>query len=265
MVFLSKLLPLFVYPLGLACLLLVAALLAIRYKQKPAILVAAALLLLWLFGNKAVAYTLARSLEWRYPPLSETPQADVIVVLGGGTASKGYPRLYVELEGAGDRVLYAYRLYSQGAAPIILLSGGNIGWEDEAGTPASEMAEILELIGVPRQALWLEDLSQNTAENAEFSAQILKEKGAERVILVTSAMHMRRAVYQFNQQGVDVIPAPTDFTFTDRDYYQLLHGSIENRIIALLPNTSSLSLSTNVMKEYLGISVARVSDWLTAR
>ena len=89
-VYLSKILPLFVYPLGLACILLLIWLLIKKNRRSYRGLVIAALLLLWLGGNRWVSFALARSLEWRYLPSDPIPQADVIVVLGGGTESGDY-------------------------------------------------------------------------------------------------------------------------------------------------------------------------------
>jgi len=55
----------------------------------------------------------------------------------------------------------------------------------------------------------LENDSENTAENAFYSAEILREKNIKTIILVTSAMHMPRSVALFEAQGLNVIPAPT--------------------------------------------------------
>lgn len=116
-VFLSKFLPLFVYPLGLACVLLILALIRSSTRVKS-FLISGALILLWLGGNRWVAYSLARSLEWRYLPPKDIPQAEAIVVLGGGTEAPSYPRLFVEVNGAGDRVLFAARFINKEKHPI---------------------------------------------------------------------------------------------------------------------------------------------------
>jgi uncharacterized SAM-binding protein YcdF (DUF218 family) len=91
----SKLLPLFIYPLGLACILLAVALLVRRSPPGQAILVAVTLLLLWLSSNQLVTMALVRPLEWQYLPsrdLQETnPKADLIVVLGGATRPQAFP------------------------------------------------------------------------------------------------------------------------------------------------------------------------------
>ena len=187
-VYLSKLLPLLIYPLGLGCILLFVVLASEKHRKIRKVFLILALVILWLGSNRWVSYALARSLEWRYLPQETTPQAEVIVLLGGGTESADYPRQMTEVNSAGDRVLYAATLYHDGAAPVILVSGGNLDFSSTRGaTPAEEMTELLVLTGVPEEDIWQQSESQNTYEDALYSAQLLKEKQITEVILVTSA------------------------------------------------------------------------------
>ncbi len=261
-VFLSKLLPLFAYPVGFSSLLLLLAVIFNRRRRLRNGLTIAALGILWLFGNRWVDLALTRSLEWQYLPSPGAPQAEAIVVLGGGTYPAQYPRPTTEMSGAGDRVYYAAYLYREGRAPYVLLSGGTIEWMGNTeSTPAAEMAEIITFMGVPQSALWLEDTSQNTHEDAVFSAQMLKEKGVHRILLVTSAIHMPRALAVFKKQGLEVIPAPTDFKVTQAAWDGLLYGSLESKIINLFPDASDLGSVTNALKEYIGLWVYRWMGW----
>ncbi|MBW7885258.1 MAG: YdcF family protein, partial [Caldilineaceae bacterium] len=156
--------------------------------------------------------SLVRSLEWQYLPPAELPRAEVIVVLGGGTRSQAYPRPIHEIGEAGDRLLYAAYLYHQGVAPHLLLSGGVVAVDGPALQPEAEaMATLLTLLNVPHDALWLEPRSRNTHENAVETRKLLEPRGINRIVLVTSAMHMLRAVAIFEKQGFEVVPAPTDF------------------------------------------------------
>ena len=155
-ILLSKLLPLFIYPLGLSVILLIAAFLVHHNRKASRGLVLAACLILWLSSTSGFSNLLARSLDWRFLPPDEIPSADVIVLLGGGTEPAAYPRAVTEINGAGDRVLYAAKLFAEGKAPRILLSGGEIAWlNDGSSTPAQDMANILMDIGVPENALIL--------------------------------------------------------------------------------------------------------------
>jgi len=261
-IFLSKFLPLLIYPLGLACFLLVLVLFVVRKPEKQRILLAAAVIILWLGGNRWVAMGLARSLEWRHLPPEQAPQAEVIVLLGGGTVSAEYPRMMVEVNGAGDRVLYAAKLYQDGKAPNILLSGGKLDWVSRADTPAQQMASLLELVGVPKDVLWLESESRNTYENALYSARILQDKGINQVLLVTSASHMPRSVQLFEAQGLDVIPLPTDFVVTESGWRSIRSSSLETILLNLIPSVDNLALTTRILKEYIGIFIYGLRGWL---
>ncbi len=262
-IFLSKLLPIFVYPLGLACIFLLISL-ATRKKPRLGVgCVVAALLLLWLGSNDWVSTAVTRSLESRYLPPEDLPIGDVIVVLGGGTSTPQPPRQMVDLNSAVDRVFYAAWLYHQGSAPRLLVSGGIIEWRDhQATTPAEDMAEILGMLGVPSKAIWLESESRNTYENAVYTIDLLEEAGVERVILVTSALHMPRSVAIYKKLGWEVIPAPTDYIVTDRAWDELWRSNFTNQLLNFLPRAENLSQTTNALKEYLGMLVYRLRGWI---
>jgi uncharacterized SAM-binding protein YcdF (DUF218 family) len=254
-VFLSKLLPPLVYPLGLACVLIVLALLLHRRVgwQRAALILA--LLVLFAGGNRWVAMGLARSLERRYLPPASLPATGAIVVLGGGTASPETPRPIPEVNSAGDRVIYAAWLYQQEKAPAILASGGLLDWTPLHTTPAQDMAALLAMMGVPPEAIWLQPESRNTYEDARYSAQILKEKGVRRILLVTSAWHMPRSVRLFQAQGLEVVPAPTDFSVTDADWEDMTSLNLRSQILGLFPSADNLGLTTRMLREYLGMLV----------
>jgi len=261
-IFLSKLLPNFVYPLGLVCIFIILALILYRKPAWQRLVLVLALVVLWLGSTRWIALGMVRSLEWRYLPITQMPSADAIVLLGGGTESAEYPRQTVELNSSGDRVLYAAWLYRQGKAPHILLSGGLIEWLDTGSTPAEDMAVILDMMGVPKEAIWLESTSRNTYENAVNSFKFLNEKGINRIILVTSALHMPRSVDLFKHQGFDVIPAPTDYSVTQAAWQRLTDPNLATQLLNLMPNIDNLSSVTRALKEYLGMLVYRLRGWM---
>jgi uncharacterized SAM-binding protein YcdF (DUF218 family) len=260
-VFLSKFLPLFLFPLGLITCLLLLALLW-RKARRAAILLA--LIILWLGSSRYVAYALVRSLEMRYPPPEGPLLADAIVVLGGGTRGGDPPRPMTEVNEAGDRLLYGAKLYHDGAAEIVLVTGGSIEWlsPEGIGPEASDMSALMQLLGVPPEALWLEAESRNTYENALYSREMLAEAGMDNILLVTSAMHMPRSVPLFEAQGLRVTPAPTDFLVSDAEWRHLWSGGPTATIINLLPNVEYLTYTTRVLKEYIGLLVYGLRGWL---
>ena len=261
--FLSKFLPLLVYPLGLACLLIIATLIFWKKRKFAVVCLCLAFLVLFLGGNKYVAFSLAKSLEWQYLPTETPKNVDVIVVLGGATEPALSPRPEVELNSAADRLVHAADLYRQGVSRQLLLSGGDIDFLAlSSDSPATDMESIMEMLGVPQSAMWLQGKSQNTYEDALYSCQMIKEKGAKSIILVTSATHMPRAVAAFKKQGCDVIPSPAEFTVTRAAWTNLWASDWQETLINLIPSYSNLSLTTKSLKEYIGWIAYRYKGWL---
>jgi uncharacterized SAM-binding protein YcdF (DUF218 family) len=257
---LSKLLPVLVYPASLAGLLLVAAL-RTRNGLWRRRLIAGAAILLWVLGNGWVAESLVRSLEWRYLPQAEYPPADAIVILGGVTAPAEFPRDTAEISSGGDRVLYGAALYKRGLAPVIVLTGGNLPWTDALTDSTDEMRELLVLMGIPETAILTENRSTNTYENAVFTHELIEPLGMDRILLVTSALHMPRSVPLFENQGFTVIPAPTDYNATRSPGSRQFAETWPDLLIGLFPNAGAMSATAAVMKEYIGISVYWLRGW----
>jgi uncharacterized SAM-binding protein YcdF (DUF218 family) len=260
--FLSKLLPLFLYPLGLACVLLVVALVMSwrrsRWVPLPVVL---ALIVLLLGSNSWVANSLVRSLEWQHIPVGKLPTADAIVLLGGATKSAFPPRPAVDLSEEGDRVLYAAQLYREGKAPVVIASGGRIDWRGGGLAESSDMADILVNLGVPNSAILQDSKSLNTYQNAVNVRQIMQERGIRRVLLVTSAMHMPRSLRIFQRQGIEAIPAPTDFLITQQEINEP-SSSPQATLLNLVPDADRLQNTTRALKEYIGTVVYHLRGWL---
>lgn len=262
--FLSKLLPLFIYPLGLACLLIGVALIARLWKRpRVATLSAIAALVVILVGSNGwVAAQLVRSLEWQYVPSSTLPNAEAIVVLGGGIKAQTSPRPWIDLAEAGDRAIYGAQLYQQGKAPLLILSGGRIDWKGGGSASESEdMAKLVEALGVPKAAIAQDPTSLNTYENAVNVKQILQQRGINRVLLVTSAMHMPRSMGIFQKQGIEAIAAPTDFLITTQELDEY-EATLQGFLLNMLPDVEKLQQTSRAMKEYIGIMVYRLKGWI---
>ncbi|MDJ0682408.1 MAG: YdcF family protein [Xenococcaceae cyanobacterium MO_167.B52] len=260
--FLSKLLPLFIYPLGLSCvLLLIGLFLSIRKSRFTCIPILLSLILLLTAANPRTANYLLQSLEKQYLPLAELPTADAIVVLGGSTRAVSPPRIVADLNEHGDRIFYAAKLYKEEKAPLIILSGGRIQWFGQTNSEAEDMAEILELIGIPPEAIIKEGNSLNTHDNATYTKKILEEKNINSILLVTSAFHMPRAMAIFRRLGIEPIPAPTDFLVSEQELAAVDY-STESKILSFLPEPNSLARTTLVIKEYIGTLVYRLKGWL---
>ncbi|MBD1825130.1 YdcF family protein [Cyanobacteria bacterium FACHB-DQ100] len=259
--FFSKLLPLFIYPLGLSCLLLLLTLVLILQKRSRLALIPVTLtfLILLLSSSPWVSDAIVKTLEYQYITEGELPTADAIVVLGGSTGAALPPRPWIEVQEEGDRVLYAAKLYREKRAPRLILSGGRIDWRSNPGSEAEDMAILMEPMGVPRSAMLLESRSLNTRENAVNTLEIMKANKIEKILLVTSAMHMPRSMLIFKKLGIDAIPAPTDYTLVQAE--QASKSTLEARILDSLPDADQIRRTTRVLKEYVGILVYRVRGW----
>ncbi|KAA1188909.1 YdcF family protein [Pseudohalioglobus sediminis] len=247
----TKLLSLLVYPLSQGLLLGLLALLCWRWRRLSAGLLLCALAWLYACSTALVADALLGPLEDAYRPkaMSVLPVADAIVVLGGASRGDTHLGSMADLNAQADRLTHAVALYRAGKAPRVLLSGGAA----EGGRPeAEQMADHLVLMGVPPRALLQENQSRDTRQNAQYSARLLAEQGATSIHLVSSAFHLRRAVPLFAQQGLTVIPAPTDFQ------RQVAEPSVPR----WLPTVDDLARSTWAIREYVGYLYYRYRGWI---
>jgi uncharacterized SAM-binding protein YcdF (DUF218 family) len=200
------------------------------------LLITVGALSLVLFCFPPFSALLLKGLE-QYPPL-EPPvtvhNEQAIVVLSAG--SYPYAKEYAKaIDGAAalQRNQYAAFLQNQTDLPI-LVSGGTVGFNtsSEAAIMTDTLSNSFKV-----QVKWQETKSRNTAENAMYSAAILKENDIETIYLVTHAWHMPRAVMMFEKQGINVTPAPTMFiemmTNISSSYYLPAAYALQNVNIAL--------------------------------
>jgi uncharacterized SAM-binding protein YcdF (DUF218 family) len=190
------------------------------------------------------ANLLVRPLENLTTPLasSSDTRAQAIVVLAAGRlehaaeyGGKDIPD-YIAL----GRLRYAAKLQHETGLPI-LVSGGNVAADGARESKADAMANALRDDFVT-PVRWLEGESENTAENARFSARILRQDGVHRILLVTDAMHMPRAKMVFAQNGFDVVAAPT-----------LFFGFEHPVPLDFLPSAEGLRRSYYAIYEWIGL------------
>jgi uncharacterized SAM-binding protein YcdF (DUF218 family) len=195
-----------------------------------------------IFSVPVVSHLLRARVESAYPYIAPAAQhsAAVAVVLGGGMEPPERPAGPANLRAAADRVVHAAALYHAGKASKLLLSGGHNA-ATSAQPEAQVMAALLHRLGVPQSALMLEEASRNTRENAEYSRVLLDALGVDEILLVTSALHMRRSVARFEAVGLRVIPAATDHEARRRF-----------SAVDWLPHADALDGSGRAIKEIVG-------------
>jgi len=231
MFFLKKLITHFILPPGL--LVIVFVLLGILTKRKLAKLIPFSFaLFVYLLSIEPIKDVLYKPLEEAYPVPSK-PEGDAIVILGGGAYNTGILK-----EDSTKRLLTGFVLHKQTNLPIILSGGASIGALPEAEI----MKELLLTLGVDKSKIHTDVNSKDTEENAQEVKKLCERLRCRRVVLVSSAYHMRRAVLSFQKAGLEVVPYPTDFK---RD--------MRYNLYSLLPKMGVFADSYKALREYLGL------------
>lgn len=259
---LYKIVKVWAWPLTWVWALLAAAAILILMRPSPARLKAARVFLLsgfvLLYGLSAgpTSAYLAGFLEQRYPPFDNRPGQtfDAIVVLTGDLMPKKDARPVTELTYASlQRTLCGADAFRQQLSRTVLLSGGSLV---EGGEPDTiEMKKLTLTVGVPDSAILQEDRSRNTYESAKEVRRLLGERA--RVLLVTSAIHIPRAMGLFRKQGVHATPYPCGYLT-----HQLIGHRPHIGLESVLPNVARLSRSTAAINELVGIAVYRLGGKL---
>ncbi|VVD91687.1 YdcF family protein [Pandoraea pneumonica] len=231
----------------LAALIVIAALACffrgIKWRRTSVTLFSASAILFLAIGCGVVPKWLLGTLQSRYAakPAIAWGEHNVIVLLGAGTqrvagvegvepGSFSYPRFVAAVE--------EYQACHQ-AKPncVILVSGG-----DARKTGQSEAAvyqDSLARMGVPVADIRQEPKSMNTWQNAQFTADLLKEYGADRVVIVSSGFHLQRGALYFSHFGVKA-------TLVRGDYLQATSS--------FMPVAYNFTLTDVALHEYIGIA-----------
>lgn len=229
-------------PACLFVMILCGSVLRDRQPQIARALMTGAICMLGLLSTPIGARLMLDPLERLSVPLRSPPDtaAQAIVVLSAGRFANAveYGGRHLPDHVGLARLLYAVRLHRQTGLPI-LVSGGNRA--DDGRSKAEDMAQVLtNEFQVP--VAWVEGHSENTAENAFYAAQLLKPQGIERVLLVTHAVHMSRAMMAFKQSGLDPVAAPTQY-----------YGGGWPSLGDFIPSPEGLRLSHYAVYELLGL------------
>ncbi len=201
----------------------------------------------WLFATPRFSFWALSLLE--VPPinvpaaLGDTPEdrCAMVVLTGGALSPKPGVSKAELLEGSSlPRALGAARLYQQRPVGHVIITGRADTW-DYPDETANAMADVLVAFGVPRDRIIIEPLALDTRQNARYSTIIVRSLGAEKTLVVTSALHIPRAVAEFKRAGLDVISAPVDHRYEKPEGYA-----------PYLPSIASFVRMGQVLHEVLG-------------
>ena len=202
---------------------------------------------LWVLATPVVASSLSRAVSERPreigPELAgTTPEQRALVVLGATIYpdEHGTPAMERLSDAAMERCIGAARIYEEHGFRWVIVSGRHpdLGREELA----SGMADLLVALGVPRERILLESEALDTKQNAIFSAKMAREVGAALVVVVTGALHMRRAERHFARTGARVVTAPVR-----------LDPPPPWEVEGFLPSAHSLRRSQRAVHELLGL------------
>jgi uncharacterized SAM-binding protein YcdF (DUF218 family) len=247
----------YVQPLFTALLLAAAAILFFHWRSGklrkpflPFLGVGALFLVSW----PPVAEVVTRAFEAQYPPRTrpgaQADGAEAIVVLSSDVFLP-YPSLATPVlgEGTHERCEYAAWLHMRWR-PLPVLACGGTGDRDLPPFSAV-MRDALVREGVPESAVWVEERSHSTHENAVYAAALLRQKGIRKIVLVTEAYHMPRAAACFRREGLTVIPAACG--------YRSYHGFHWRD---MLPGWQPIAWNEDAVHESIGLLWYWIRGWI---
>ena len=256
-IYLSKILPLLVLPVGIVIGFAVIAYILLRKGRTRAsrFFLVTAILILWVASLPIVADALLRQLENDFPAvtLDSIAPRKCLVLLGGVLQPALSPRVDVNMLDGIDRVHKAAQLYKAGKAETIIVAGGNQPWTPLADPEARSIKLLLVDWGVPYNAIHVEYKSLNTFENALNVEDMLKKLECGAPLLVTSAAHMKRAVGVFENRYIQVFPVSADVRATR-------HPKLT--VLDFLPSAVALNKTSDVVREWIGLMVYRYKGWI---
>lgn len=243
----NRLIEIILFPPGLNLVLFIVGYLSLKRSKKIALsLFTVSLISLYLLSLQSVSDALNYSLQIeqaltqnQVKGYTDQDRQDLaIVVLSGGRISLAPEYGDIDTVSAMtlQRIQYAAWLHRKTNIPI-LLSGGSVFGEATAEAVLMNQTMLSAFNIAPK---WIEFESKNTAQNAQFSAKILKQNKIREILLVTHANHMHRARLEFEKTGLTVIPAPTVFNLSRPTWYDFF------------PNARALHASQQALHEKVG-------------
>jgi len=248
-----------IHPLGFVWMLLLLGF-ALKLKRKQfrgagfhALLAA----LLWVGGASRFPDWAAGRLEnfAPKPDWNQIPPMDLVVMLGGVLNASDGDIFGFELAGAADRALTAIEFVRRNPPKTLVFMGSF-----ERGRGKAEGALVKEWVEQwkvtpPGVEIRFGPPCRNTFEEARAISALASELKAERIALITSATHMRRAVTVFKSAGLNVLPVPCDFQEAHR-------GDLVKSPTRIVPSGLKMQLLATVLHEHLSWNYYRLRGWI---
>jgi len=237
MIYLHKILPFIISPLGLTLILLILSIFIYRR-----ILVLVSLFILLISSNTFISNYLLLNLENPYKPIEikTTKNTDAIIVLSGMIHQVGDNKINKYEWGDPDRFFAGIELLNNNKANFIVFTGGSLPWTKNWKPEGVILKEKAIELGINPNNILVTNNVQNTFQESVEVLKLLKYGSS--ITLVTSAFHMERSKYLFEKQGFKVIPYPVDFKVSNSN----------NTILDYMPNLSALKNTSLFIRENIG-------------
>jgi uncharacterized SAM-binding protein YcdF (DUF218 family) len=252
--YLSKTIKYLTMPMVLISILFVLALI-LKNKTRASRCLWAAVGLFSFLSNDFIANEVAQ--QWELPA---TPFASIKkkyefgIVLTGVTRLDIEPRDRVYFNRGADRVTHAVQLYKEGYIKKIIISGGSGSLLETGKQEADDLADAMDLMGIPRQDIIIERKSRNTHESAtELATTFVALKGLTNSLLITSAYHMRRSKACFSKQGLDLDTFSTDFITHPRKY---------TPDVLIIPQAEAINTWQILIHEWVGMIAYKIAGYI---
>ena len=229
----------------------IALTLSLRRPSRRWRLLTASLAFLFLASWPPTAWLLNGLVEGPYKePLQPAKDAQAIVVLSGGAWPPDPRQPYsILLTSSIVRVRHAAWLYETGTQVPVVVCGRHFTVAPEAPPVSDLMEEALIGWGVSPSDIWKESEGTSTYSQSLAAGAILRANGIDRILVVTEAYHMRRAIGCFRRQGFDASPAPCGF----RGVPDPIHFS------HFLPGYQAILLNEEALREMAALAVYRLT------
>jgi uncharacterized SAM-binding protein YcdF (DUF218 family) len=201
-------------------------------------------------GSPWTAYLLLRGLERPFEdihPLDGATRYDALLVMGGGTSSLPHGDASdTQLGASGDRVRLAAALYGRGRTPFVVASGSSLDGERDL---SAETSALWREMGIPDAAIVRLADPRNSAQEVAAYVRLVEQRGWERVAVVTSARHLRRALALCQRHGLPAEGLPSDFRAQRPPFWDVL---------MIVPNGEALAEVEKAVWEYVGLAAVHL-------
>jgi uncharacterized SAM-binding protein YcdF (DUF218 family) len=239
MIYLNKILPVFVSPIFIVLMCLA---IGVMTRRRTWAIVGVVLLYIASMPIAVDFLTSGRDRDFERLLPVDAPISEAVVVLGQGMSWVKAKNGYLPDWGDPDRFFSGVELVLANTAPKLVFTGGKLPWQQSDETEGEVLSRYAQMMQVPADKILITEPVENTEQEARAVRKVLGQ-ATKRIILVTSGFHMQRAKGLFEQNGFEVFAYPVDLTGQSTE---------KITVINFLPNADALARASLTLRELLG-------------